>query len=279
MPTLPDAKPRCRVCGITNENTGPCPACADTRAYSPCEKRGMTAEFFTGIGYCVKGTKLILKNPPLIAISAIPIVITTAIFVLIFWFGGGWISDTLAGWTANWPGWLRTVVDLGGWIGFTVIYLLIGFFLFGIVGMLTAIPFLDWLSGGIEKAYLGHAAKGDASSLAVFRQVALLQLFKLAIVIPLFALNFVPVLGTVVYYCAWSYLTALDFMDIPMSRKDYTLNEKRLILRSFRVRIMGFGIAAFLLTALPVLCVFTFPVGAGGATLMFLDMRKNSDDE
>lgn len=216
------------------------------------------------------------------ALAAVPLLINLALFTAIFWFS-----------YTRFDGWVRGLIPVAeAWYWSALFYLLIALavallllvevYLFALVGNLLACPFMEILSRRVEEAVASAPPESSGGLRAVLGEiirVGLLQIRKLLLYLAVLALllliNLLPGVGALAYaVLAWavtSYFLVLEFLDYPLDRRRLNLRQKLAYVWRLRFTGLGFGAALFVLGMIPVLNITLLPMGAVGATLLYLD--------
>jgi CysZ protein len=181
-----------------------------------------------------------------------------------------WIAGHLPAWLASLAGTLLRVLVLA-------VLGIAGLFVFTTVAGMIAGPFNELLSEHVEAVITGRPA--PPFSLREFAHGAILgilhgirrlvvTLLGLALV---FALGFVPVVGTIaaVLIGAWLAATAAsyDCYDAVLSRRAMAYRDKLAYLAQHRGRTLGLGLAVAGMLLVPGLNLIALGLGAAGATV------------
>lgn len=242
-------------------------------------------DFIIGFFHPFRCAGLFLKHPKLILYSIVPMVINLVIYGTIFFFVYDWITgmagnlEVLSKQENIMLEFLRILVQI---VSFLFV-LLVCYFLFMIFGGIVSAPFNEFLSKYVEERIFGIRnvieipfAKEVLTSI---REESKKLLFYFSIIIPLFAVNFIPMIGSVISLGVGTpfsaYYNALDFMDYPMTRNGAVFRQKLGIINNKLPLSMGFGSIAFLMTFLPVVNVIMKPLLVVAGTSLFY--QKNFD--
>jgi CysZ protein len=195
------------------------------------------------------------------------------------------ISDSLVSSAVSWlPSWFATT---GGWLVRAIVVtglVLGGLLVFVSVAGIVAGPFNELLSEAVEERLTG--TRGPGFSLAAFARGAVMGvahglrrlLVTLLGIALLFALGFVPVVGSIAALVLGGYFaargTAYDCYDAVLSRKDLAYGDKLAFLRTHRSRALGLGAAVAGLLLVPGLNLIALGLGSTGATLAAHDLRR-----
>ncbi len=181
--------------------------------------------------------------------------------------------------------WLpSSIAHAGEWLVWAVVLaaLITGALLiFVSVAGVVAGPFNELLSEAVEERVTG--TPGPPFSMVAFAKSALKGIghgvlrviVAVAGALVLFAIGFVPVVGTIAALVLGYYFAALaaayDCYDAVLSRRDLAYGEKTSYLARYRGRTLGLGAAVAALLVVPIANVLALGVGAIGATLAVLD--------
>lgn len=196
---------------------------------------------------------------------------------------GAWqLSSTLVAWLFGDPH--------GGWAWLTWALLLsmllvVGYGGFLVVSSILGSPLIDYLSLRTEENERGIRHDGKPFELRAFLSDVAYGLshtllnvgLYVLVMAPLFVINFVPYVGSVIYMGVGGFATAVfaarEFMDAPASRRRIPYVVKlRNVLRNGWL-CLGFGAACGLLLAIPVVNFFVVPVAVVGGTRLFLHLE------
>src|SRR5262249_19011590 len=164
------------------------------------------------------------------------------------------------------------LVLAAAWIGGILAAVLVFLALQGVL----AAPFCDVLSARTEAQVSGAppptaGLSGSAVSLA---PPAPRATGYLAVVTALFVIGFVVPGTWVVSLVVASLYAALDYLDYPTTRRRWSLGRKLGLVGAHKGATLGFGLAASVLTAVPLLGLAIAPMAAVGGTLLFLDLER-----
>lgn len=245
--------------------------------------------FWRGLAYPFRGLRLVFwRHPRLIRFWGPPILIVLALLGVVL--VGGWeleddvvewiwaapTGDGVAAWLLGALRWLlRGLVLLLLWAVGTLVVVL--------VSNVIASPFNDLLSEEVERVVTGRP--GPPFALATVLRDAgrtvLLELFKLLIygvvMVPMFALSFVPVVGPILYGVAGFFFTAVyfavDYIDWPASRRNRDVHHRFGLVQKHFLPMLGFGTGVWLFLFVPLVNLFFMPAAVAGGTLLFLDLE------
>jgi CysZ protein len=221
-----------------------------------------------GIRFFFSGLRMLMRHPPLLGLSLIPIVITVvallSLALYIAWLVGGWFGGGLGED-------LRIVAQALVFL----FALLLGYFLYLPVARVLLAPFSEALSRrtrAINTTALGNSSRSDMASRGWAR--AMLEGLKLVMfqaVIGLTALTislFFPPFGAPIGITVAIIICALDFCDVPLSVRGLPFGKKMNLIWRNKSLAIGFGIAAYLSLLIPIVNLFSLPAGVIGATLL-----------
>lgn len=239
------------------------------------------SDFAYGFFYPFRCIPLFFRKPKLILFSIVPVLINLLIYGTIFYFTFRWIYNTSSSVTgADSPDALFYQELLHILVLFTTIILLlvICYFFFITIGGIISAPFNEQLSLIVEEE-LTHVKyvnpRGFFADSWISIKAEILKLgFYLSISIPLFFLNFIPVIGfifSILNIIFSSFYNALDFLDIPMTRKEIRLKDKIRITNRGGMLSYGFGAIAFIIMFVPVINVLLKPLLVVSGTSLFFE--------
>ncbi|MBA2662809.1 MAG: EI24 domain-containing protein [Bradymonadaceae bacterium] len=253
------------------------------------QEAGKRARFFAGLSLPLQATKFLVGRPKMWVWAIIPALINLALFVIVaalFVFNVGrvlgamWSRPEIVAW--------YDYLLVGGWYLVFALLAAVGvvlsYFVVLIVGGVVASPFNDLLSQRTELALtgrVGNATEGMSQAVSIARSVgaSLLSLvLYLALIVPLFALNLIPGIGSVVYTVLATavsiYFLAVEYSDNVLDRHGFHYADK---LRAIRAHIDfagGFGAGTSLLLFVPVLNLLAMPIAVVAGTIAGLAIKE-----
>jgi CysZ protein len=239
------------------------------------------SELGRGLGDVGRGFAFLNKHPRLwawvLAPAAVTLLVLAGLIVLVLR-----IADRLVDWMT---GWLPdAIAGASAWVVWAIVLaaLVAGALLvFVSVAGVIAGPFNELLSEAVEERVTGKP--GPPFSPTAFARSALrglahgLRRVAVALLgaVLLFALGFVPVIGTIAVLLLGGYIAArgaaYDCYDAILARRDLAYGTKTAYLAQHRGRTLGLGAAVAGMLVVPVLNLFALGIGAAGATLAVLD--------
>ncbi|HEX2788063.1 MAG TPA: EI24 domain-containing protein [Ignavibacteria bacterium] len=239
------------------------------------------SDFAYGFFYPFRCIPLFFRKPKLILFSIVPVLINLLIYGTIFYFVFSWIYNTSSNITgANNPDALFYQELLHILVLFTTVILLlvICYFFFITIGGIISAPFNELLSVIVEeeltKIKVVNPRGFFADSWMSIKAEVVKLGFYLSISIPLFLLNFIPIVGfifDILNIIFSSFYNALDFLDIPMTRREIKLRQKIKITNSGGMLSYGFGAIAFIIMFVPVINVLLKPLLVVSGTSLFFE--------
>ncbi len=181
-----------------------------------------------------------------------------------------WVAAHVPSWLEAIVSWILRIVVIAG-VGMAAVVIFVG-----VAGMIAG-PFNEMLSEAVEEELTGRA--GPPFSFGAFVREALVgvahALRRLALslvwLVLLFALGFVPVVGTIAATVIGFYIAArgcaYDAYDAVMSRRGFSYAQKKAFLATHRSRSTGLGAAIAGMLLVPIVNLVALGVGATAATL------------
>ena len=231
--------------------------------------------FGTGAACFVGGIRL-ARQPGLRRFVWAPAAVGVGVVVVLLVAGYGWIRAALV-WAVEWlPSWLDWLVPLLA----PVLYLLgivVGGWLFGLIAVVAASPFLGTLAARAERAAFGDAPAMEEGLAAALAKTCRRELGKLAYHLPrllalLLLLPLVPVVNLatpLLLYAFGAWMLALQFTDYAAENRGLPFAETRALLGQHRAAALGFGALAALALAIPLAAPFVVPAGVCGGALLW----------
>jgi|CXWL01.1.fsa_nt_gi CysZ protein len=241
-------------------------------------ERGGAGEFFTGLSLPFRAVRLIFTTPTLLGWSLLASAVT-AIALVALMIGLWPLSRDLG----------SSLFGEGGWrgaagIGTAVLtYLVLLVFSALTVPTLLLAPLQDPISEATETR-CGDFVAPPFSFARMLRGAALSAshnllrlLFMLVGLAILFPLNFIPVVGSVVWAVAgalWSmWWLAVEYVSGPLARHLRPFREVLRVLAARPALALGFGGALYVMLWVPVVNFFLVPTAVVSATLLFRALK------
>jgi len=222
-----------------------------------------------GVRFFFSGMRTLIRNPDLLGLSLIPILLTL-VLLLGLAVAGAWIAGRIV--ADNLGAGLRIYAQ----VLMFALALAIGYFLYLPVARVLLAPFAEALSRRAHAINTGEAAGqnnfGWGRAMWEGLKLVMFQLVVAAAAIAL-SLAFPPV-GAPIGIAVAIFLCGLDFLDIPLSTRGMRLRRKLGVIWRNKSLAVGFGAAAYLMLLIPVFNMLSLPVGVIGATLL-IDALKS----
>lgn len=308
-PIAPELGTRCPRCGErlrrTAEEPTPatCPRCSvDVRSAKAGEllvpTGTWTRELLRGALYLPRGFFRLLRSPSLWKWAIVPLILNIAVVILSFvlanslhdWLVANTGAGALKDWTGLFWGPLSYVVRAIGWVASYAVWIilplistwLIVAFPFGIIYKLLFMPFMELMTESTERLVLGFHEDQPfdfgriyANLVVAILDAILLTLTQGLLYFVLLPINIVPFLGSVLWAVIPPAIFAgMDYSDINLVRRRYTLREKTRLWRTHEWRFLGYGLSFFFLITLPVVNVVAIPCAAVGGALLYLELDR-----
>jgi CysZ protein len=230
------------------------------------------SELLRGARYLLTGISL-LGRPGVGRYVIIPLLISAIIFTGGIWLTGHVVGQLIDSMLPQWLNWLRYLLwPLLGIVALAIIYVA-----FTLVANLIGAPFNGLLAEAVEASISGGTASvrvawkdmpGEIASiiLSELRKMVHFALWA----IPFLLLLFVPLIGPVLWFLFGAWVFVCNYADYPMGNHGLKFVEQRRMLGTRRAMSLGFGIAALLITLVPVLNFVAMPAAVAGVTAMYL---------
>jgi CysZ protein len=216
-----------------------------------------------GVRFFFSGMRTLIRNPVLISLSLVPMLLTLALLLGLAvagaWMVGRFLVDILS---VEWR--------IAAQILMFMLALLIAYFLYLPVARVLLAPFAEALSRRTHAINAGQAMRQNNQGWARAMWEGLkLVMFQLVVALAALALGLAfPPVGAPVGIAVAIFLGGLDFFDIPLSTRGLRLRKKLRVIWRNKSLAIGFGAAAYLMLLIPVINMMALPVGVVGATLL-----------
>ena len=269
---------RCKTCGvIIADAQTKCQRCEES-SYQTTRKLSFRALF-----YIFDGLTLLFKNKKLVKLSIFPLVITTILLVLTY---TGAIYFLISGIENYLPsgetGGLGTTISRYGltFVG-SIALLIVSLFIFLPLASIVCIPFNDLISLETEKVIIGKDSINENQNALEeikvgIKEVAKLLILKVIVVLISLPIFIIPIVGQPLFLFILAMLTSIDFLDVIMARKKYSLSEKLAFVKKNSFSFVMFSLPLVLLFWIPIVQIMLIPCAVIGGTKFFLESEKKS---
>ncbi len=179
-----------------------------------------------------------------------------------------WLNGLLPQWLSFLSAVLTPLVYLLG--------LLAGTWLFALLAVLTAGPFMGDLSLAVERSAFGTGPAQPASFWSGLASAVARELRKLLYYLPrlllVFLLTLIPLLNTLaplVWFAFGAWILAVQFCDYPLENRGQPFRDTLALLKRQRLAALGFGACATLALAIPLVNFLLIPAAVAGGTLLW----------
>ena len=242
-----------------------------------------------GLATPFRAISFLFSNLKLVRYFLIPLSINIVIFGLGTWAFFHYFGELLNALFNTPEVWYQYIIY---YFAATVLGLLFAVALvfgFTAVGNLIASPFNDVLSERTEEIRTGKnidepfsfkVLMGDAQTAVgnELRKIGLLILIQVTLLI----INFVPIVGTVIYAICSPlsviFFLAYEYMDFSLSRKRLRFGEKWRLIFDHKGACFGMGATFFFTTVIPFVNFFVMPVAVISATLLYVQIQEGPSD-
>ncbi|MDH5478517.1 MAG: EI24 domain-containing protein [Nitrospinota bacterium] len=246
-----------------------------------------TLDFTRGFLYFFRGLKTAFSTRALAVRAILPV------FVNVFVFAMFLVSfNSLVYYLASWAfeqtsqAWYWAMLSfIAGAVLFVVSFLIV-IFLFVVVGVVIASPFLDSLSIEVERHVTGKVEESGKPFMALAWLTIRSESKKLAVFLPiqlgLALLSLVPMVGPVMFAVInppfLSFVMAYEFTSYTMDRRGYDFTAKKARIMEAPMLYLGFGAAAALTLFIPILHFLLLPAAVTGGSMLALDTMPKAID-
>jgi len=241
-------------------------------------------DFLTGFRLPMSGFGLIWKEPRLRRYAAVPFIINSLLFLLMFYFLYAYRVEVVElVWERPENQMMLKVLWYMLAVFMFALVAVLSYFMFTPVGCLISSPFNEFLSARAE--LLLDPMKKDAEipfSIKDLGRSLVAELIKLGIMLGIMLvvllLNLMPAIGSLIsmlagFFAAALFLT-LEYMDYPLSHNAYNFREKLNAVVYNMGWSLGFGSGAALLLLIPLLNLFCIPACVVGAVRLYIMLRR-----
>jgi CysZ protein len=241
------------------------------RSYDPRARNPMV-HFSAGVRFFFAGLGLLVRNPSLLALSFVPILLTLVTLTALV-AGSVWAVGKMVG-----PG-----GDQIRMLAQAVVFLLavfVSFLLYLPMARVLLAPFSEAISRRTHRIvapdHSVEAASGWGRAVVEGAKLAALQIGIGAAAI-ITGLVFSPLAGPLGVSVTILFV-ALDFLDVPLSVRGGRLGAKLRTIWRYKSLALGFGAAGYLLLLVPLLNLLALPVGVIGATLAITSIERGEKE-
>ncbi len=248
-----------------------------------------TSEFFRGARTLLRSIAYLFRNASLIPWMLAPAVLTiTVISVAVgvtAMFGPRLLVMLVpAPADPSWMLWWR--LGLGLLTGLLIVLAVAAGWVFG---NMASAPLYDVIAGKVEREQFGLTPEKETwaeafanAAPSIRHSIAGFGLY-VAVMVPLFSLNLVPGIGSVLYtvasFVATVFFVSRELMDVPLSRRQLSFREKLGYLKENRAYISGHSAVVAVFLFIPFANLFVTPLAVLGATLIFCDIERSRGSE
>jgi CysZ protein len=240
---------------------------------------GRRVGVLAGAGYLAQGIRVFTATPGIRLLGLLPAVLAAVLVLALLVLLATVVDEAATALTPfadDWSEDARTFVRTGVAFALLVSYLILAVLTYATLTNLIGQPFFERVSDRVEHRLGDPPAGADAPwwrtlPRATVESVALFVLV-VAVNLPLFLLNFVPLLGQtfvpVMQALVSGFLLSIELCAIPLQRRGLHLGERLRFAWRHRGAVTGFGVAAFLVFLVPFANVLAMPGSIVGGTLL-----------
>lgn len=220
----------------------------------------------------------------------IPLTVNLLLFSTAFYFLFGQISDAIV-WMVDlipdwdWLSWLKTGLSYVIWPIAVVSIMLIFALIFGTLANWIAAPFNGLLAEKVELHLTGQAL-GDSGLNDIIKDIPRTfsrEFAKLAYYIPraigfLLLFFILPLFGQILWFLFTAWMMAVQYCDYAFDNHKISFAQMRSTLGRHKSNCFSFGIAVSVFSMIPVINFLVMPVAVCGATAMWVDKLKQTNN-
>jgi CysZ protein len=235
--------------------------------------------FSEGLRFHIRGIRFGFGNLSFLILSAVPFLITLALYIFGFYMFTLYADDLLrmvwrveTGESSTYVGWLYwTYVHVVKFLLYLIV-LVVMFYTFVVLSNVLASPVHDYISTRYERMHYQDATHQQAAShakgvLTVVKEEVKKALLMLVIPLPLL---FVPVIGAVLSFIVAGIFLAWDYIDFSLSRDHPLLKDRIKAVWRHKFILLGFGCPLLI----PFLGLIIMPFAILGSTKLYFDRMK-----
>jgi CysZ protein len=230
--------------------------------------------FARGVRAFFDGARL-ARAPGLRRYTWMPLLVSFVVIVAGLTVGLGYLGELAAALTAQLPDWLGFLTA----ILVPLLYLLgilVGAWLFALLAVLVASPFLGDLSIAVERLASGSGPEQVPSLWASVVGSVGRELRKLGYYLPrlivVFLLTLIPVVNAVapvLWFVFGAWIMAIQFCDYPSENRGRPFRHTLALLQRNRASALGYGSCATVAMAIPLANLLLIPAAVAGGTLLW----------
>ncbi len=234
----------------------------------------MSVKASTGVRSFVDGFAM-ARHPGLRHYVWLPVLVSLVVCVLGLYFAFDYLIGATNRWIASLPEWLS-------WLDMLLTPLLYilgvlgGTWLFGLLAVLIASPFLGAFSMALERVRFGSAPAPETSIWTDIGSSLIREARKLLYYLPrllaVFLVTLIPVVNVaapVIWLLFGAWTLAVQFVDYPTENRQRPFQETLRMLKSNRAAALSFGLCATGALMIPLLNFLLIPVAVAGGTLLW----------
>lgn len=218
--------------------------------------------------------KTLLTTPALLRLSILPTLVNLVILIAVFSIGYYQYGNLVDYFRPQDPAWWQTLLYWLTLVTLPLLFLVILFYAFVTVACIVASPFLELLASKYLSTLDPEGSyKFDFPFLKTMWEESKKIISLLLIAIIALPLNFIPVVGQVLYYLVSVLMFAFEFLDYPMSISSWPFKKRYKALFGNLLISIGLGSAITITFIIPIIGFFCLPVSTIAATKIFYEMK------
>ncbi|ADD45400.1 protein of unknown function DUF540 [Stackebrandtia nassauensis DSM 44728] len=222
------------------------------------------------------------RRPKLMLFGAIPALLAALLLLgalIGLGFGITDLTDWMTGFAESWPQWLETTIQVFAGVVIFALAIWLSILVFTTLTLLIGDPFYEKIAEAVDDELGGAPVveRGIWKAISISLRDNLRMLGKSIVIgVLLFALGFVPVVGTVLAIIIGAlvggWFLSVELSGYAFQRRGHRYPQYRRMLGRRRGLAIGLGTCVFLLFLIPLGAVLVMPAAVAGSTLLARDV-------
>ncbi len=234
--------------------------------------------FFKGMRYFLLGFKLLL-TPGLKRYIIIPMVFSCVLFTGLFYLSYHYLIPYASHYVDKLPSWLSFLSSVLMLV-FIIMFVLLFLTMFTVIFNVIAAPFNGLLAEKAQKILYGKSVPSvnfPVMAIGAFKRQGQFLWYFVPRFLGMCLLFFVPFIQPLMpfiwfFFTAW--MLSMQFQDVSLDNNLVSFYEMRQIVKTNKMRSLGFGSLINLASFIPFLNILTMPAAVIGSTIIYCDSHK-----